>query len=217
MFAPEHDNPPSLRQGDVIESVYFPLTRPPFLKYLAAYASGAGTDIKLEPVIETPQGSRVKYLQSVCHGLVAHGSVLSQCCDLDKKHPKASFSLCRLMPFDRARYKNVDALINNIDPWGLENPHYQFFYLGEIEGLAGEWLADFGLLMSLSWSDYDLILRKKVHQLDDLNRNRFRVKVGAFFGRPAEEDRAAGLANPYKPLAPDRPSFSKRLRNYIRI
>jgi hypothetical protein len=71
--------------------------------------------------------------------------------------------------------------------------------------------------MSLSWSDYDLILRKKVHQLDDLNRNKFRVKVGAFFGRPTEEDRAAGVANPYEPLAPDRPSLLKRFRTFIRF
>jgi hypothetical protein len=216
MFAPEHDSPPTLRQGDLISDVFFPLARPPFLKYLAAYGSGSGTDIKLEPLIETPQGSRVRYVQSVCHGLVGHGSVLSQCCDLDKRHPRTSFSLCRLIPFDPGRYRNVDALVNNIDPWGPQNPHFQFFYYGEVKGLDGEWLADFGLLMSLSWADYDFILRKKVEQLDDLNRNKYRVKVGAFFGRPTEEDRRAGLANPYEPSAPASTSLFKRFRSFIR-
>jgi len=217
MFALEHDSPPSLRQGDVISNVFFPLTRPALLKYLATYWSGSGADIKLEALIETPQGSRVKYVQSVSHGLVAHGSVISQCCDLDKRHPKASFSLCRLIPLDRHRYKNLDALTTNIDPWGPENPHFQFFYYGAIKGLEGEWLADFGLLMSLSWADYDLILRKKVEQLDDLSRNKYRVKVGAFFGRPTEEDRKAGLADPYEPSAPASTSLFKRLRGFVRI
>jgi len=33
--------------------------------------------------------------------------------------------------------------------------------------------------MSLGWTDYNLILGKKLHQLEALNRNKFRVKGGA--------------------------------------
>lgn len=211
MFAAQHDNPPSLRQGDIVTSIFFPLARPSLLKYLGTYTSGSDTGIKLEPLIETPQGSRKSYAQSICHGTVAHGAVISQCCDLDKKHPRTSFSLCRLILFENTRYKNVDALVNNIDPWGAENPHFQFFYIGTIDGMPGEYLADFGLLMSMAWADYDLILGKKLHQLDDVNRNKFRVKVGAFLGRPTEEDVANGLANPYSPVSPTKRTWFKRL------
>lgn len=199
MFAPEHDNPPSLRQGDIVRDVFFPLTRPNDLKYIATYASGSDANILVKPYLETPQGSRRIYAQSVSHGTVAHGAVISQCCDLDKRHPRTSFSLCRLVLFDPARYRNVEALIDNIDPWGDENPHFQFFYLGRIDGLEGEYLADYGLLTSFGWSEYDLMLGKKVHQMDAITRNKFRVKIGAFFGRPTEEDEAAGLSDPYRP------------------
>jgi hypothetical protein len=197
VFATQHDIPPSLRQGDIISDVFFPLTRLASLKYLATYSSGTDVAFDLKPYIETPAGSIKKYAQALCHGVVAHGAVISQCCDLDKKHPKASFSLCRLIPFDLAKYKNSTALKSNIDPWGNENPHFQFFYFGQISGMPGEYIGDFGLLTSLGWSDYDLMLKKKVHQLDDLNRNKFRVKVGAYFGRPADEDVKAGLSDPY--------------------
>jgi hypothetical protein len=216
VFAAQHDNPPSLRQGDIIASVFFPLTRPGHLKFLATYASGTDTNIRLEPFIEVPPGSRKSYAQSISHGVIAHGAVISQCCDLDRKHPRSSFSLCRLIPFEQARFKNVEALKNNIDPWGPENPHFQFFYFGAIDGLDGEHLADFGLLTSFGWTDYDLILRKKVHQLDALNRNKFRVKAGAFLGRPTDEDRLAGLANPYEAVTPTRPGLFTRVRNYFR-
>jgi hypothetical protein len=216
MFAPQHDDPPSLRQGDIIASVFFPLTRPGLLRYLATYASGSETGIRLEPFIEVPQGSKKNYAQAISHGVVAHGAVISQCCDLDRKHPKSTFSLCRLILFEPARYKNVEALVNNIDPWGAENPHYQFFYLGQIDGLDGEYLADYGLLTSLGWVDYNVILTKKVHQLDDVNRNKFRVKVGAFFGRPPEEDRLAGLANPYEPTTPVIPTLIERIKTFFR-
>jgi hypothetical protein len=216
MFAPGHDVPSSLRQGDVIASVFFPLTKPGLLKYLATYRSGSDTDIELRPITETPPGSRKRYVQSISHGVVAHGAILSQCCDLDKKHPKASFSMCRLIPLERAKYRNVEALIANIDPWGPQNPHFQFFYFGQVDGLVGEYVADFALLTSFAWSDYDLILGKKLHQLSDLDRNKFRVKAGAFFGRPTDEDRAAGLANPYEPIAPVSQNLLKRVLGIFR-
>lgn len=202
MFAPQHDSPPTLRQGDIVGNLFFPLVRTGLVKYVATYASGSGANIKVDPLIEQPPGSRRTYAQAISHGIVSHGAVISQCCDLDRKHPRTSFSLCRLIPFERDRYRNVEALVNNIDPWGAENPHFQFFYIGGVEGLDGEYVADFGLLTSIAWVDYDVIVARKVHQLDDINRNKFRVKVGAFFGRPPDEDVRAGLANPYAPVAP---------------
>ncbi len=216
MFANQHDNPPTLRQGDIIANVFFPLTRPELLRYLSTYSSGSGEGVRVDPYIEVPAGSRKRYAQSISHGVVAHGTILSQCCDLDKKHPKTSFSLCRLIPFERHRYRNIEALTNNIDPYGAENPHYQFFYFGAIDGLEGEQLADFALLTSLAWSDYDLVLQKKAHQLDDLNRNKFRVKIGAFFGRPTQEDIDAGLANPYEPVEAVTQTLLQRVRAFLR-
>jgi hypothetical protein len=215
MFAAQHDNPPSLRQGDIVANVFFPLARPGFSRYLSTYVSGSETAITLEPFVESPKGSIKKYVQATCHGVVAHAAVISQCCDLDKNHPKPSFSLCRLVLFEKAKYKNADALINNIDPWGAESPHFQFFYFGPINGLPGEYIGDFGLLTTLSWADYEFCLSKKVHQLDDLNRNKFRVKVGAFFSRPPDEDTDKGLANPYTPVAPIKRNFFGRIRAYV--
>ena len=215
MFATQPDNPPTLRQGDIISDVFFPLTRPELLRYLSTYTSGSAEGIRVAPYVEVPTGSRKRYVQSISHGVVAHGAIISQCCDLDKKHPKTSFSLCRLIPFETSRYRNIEALTNNIDPYGAENPHYQFFYLGAITGLEGEYLTDFALLTSLAWCDYDLILKKKIHQLDDLNRNKFRVKIGAFFGRPTQEDTDAGLANPYEPTKPIAPTLLRRVCRFF--
>jgi hypothetical protein len=141
MFAAQHDNPASLRQGDIIADVFFPLTRPALLKYLATYNSGSDIDIRVEPFVEAPQGAKKRYVQAISHGVVAHGTVISQC--------------------------------------------------------------------------YDLILGSKKHQLDDLNRNKFRVKVGALFGRPTEEDIADGLTNPYQPVAPRSRNLIDRVRGFF--
>jgi hypothetical protein len=216
MFATLHDSPPCLRQGDVIGDLFFPLARPASLRFMGIHSSGSGTNIELKPLVEKPQGSRREYLQVLTHGVIAHAAVMSQCCDLDKKHPKNSFCLCRLIPFERDRYKNVDALVENIDPWGVENPHFQFFYIGQVDGLEGEFLADYGLLTTLSWADYDFALGRKVHQLDDVSRNKFRVKAGSFWGRPPDEDVRAGLANPYGSVKrPVAPTLRERIRTFF--
>lgn len=81
--------------------------------------------------------------------------------------------------------------------------------------MRGEYIGDFGLLTSLSWADYDLALKEKVYHPCNTNRNTFRVKVGAFFGRPTDVDSDRGLANPYAPVAAIKRHFFARVRAYI--
>lgn len=191
------DDPPSLRQGDIIESIFFPVPRQASVQFLGSRVGGDDVNLRLEPIVQQPPGARRAYLSAITPGFVAHAAVVSQCCDLDRTHPKASFVVCRLMALDRTRYRNLEALIANVDPYGEIRPHLQFFCLGQIAGLEGEYLADFALTLAVPWSDYDVLLQRKIAQLDQLNRNKFRVKAGAHYGRPTPEDAAEGFANPY--------------------
>lgn len=196
MFGPP-DAPPCLRQGDIVADLFFPLPRQTAVRYLGTHRNGTGVNVAIDPVIERPPGARRQYLTALTFGLVGHGAVMSQCCDLDRTHPKSSFTVCRLIPLDRARFRNIEALVTNVNPYGDVPAHLQFFFLGEIPGLAGEYLADFALTLTVPWNEYDHVLGKKILQLDPVNRNRYRVKVGAHYGRPTPEDVAAGLENPY--------------------
>jgi hypothetical protein len=61
MFAEKHDDPPSLRQGDVIQNVFFPLPRIGTNTFLAHYESGTETRVELatneinfSPIVEKP-------------------------------------------------------------------------------------------------------------------------------------------------------------------
>jgi len=150
MFGP-HDDPPSLRQGDIVADLFFPLPRQAAVQYMASRTEGNELNLRLEPVIDQPAGARRRYLTGVTSGIVSHGAVISQCCDLDRTHPKTSFVVCRLLPFDRARYRNPDTLAENVNPYGPINPHFQFFYLGQIQGLPGEQLADFAFTLTVPW------------------------------------------------------------------
>src|SRR5579884_1499076 len=207
MFATSPDSPACLRQGDIIENIFFPMPRAANTQVLSVYASGTETNVTLapqqlnfEPIIETPEGAKRSYLYAMVQGFFAYAAVLSQCCDCDRKRPKTSFVLCRVLLLDEKRFQQIDNLRNNVDPYDLSTrPHHQFFYFGNIPGLKGEYIADYAHVTSIPWADYSPILARKRFQLDDVNRNKFRMKAGAWFGRPPEEDRKLGLADPWHP------------------
>ena len=206
MFADKPDDPPSLRQGDLIENVFFPLPRIANTSFLAQYESGTETGIRLSPVeinfspvVERPEGARRDYIRASVQGFFSYGAILSQCCDVDKSHPKTSFVLCRLLRLDEKRFQNVETLRANADPYDTTiRTHHQFFCFGFVPGLIGEYIADFAQVLSAPWADYNPMLSRKRQQLDPLHRNMFRVKAGAWFGRVPKEDFDAGLEDPWK-------------------
>jgi hypothetical protein len=206
MFAEKHDAPPSLRQGDLIDTVFFPLPRIGTTRFIAQYQSGteaniqlASAEINFNPVIERPEGARRDYIWANVQGFFSHAAVLSQCCDIDRNHPKTSFVLCRVQKLDPKRFQQIENLRANVDPYDPSTrAHHQFYCYGSVPGLDGEFIADFAQVLSIPWADYNLVLARKRHQLDPLNRNKFRVKAGAWFGRPPKEDTEAGLADPWE-------------------
>jgi hypothetical protein len=206
MFAEKPDDPPSLRQGDLVENVFFPLPRIGNTTFLAQYESGTETrirvsapEINLSPIVERPEGARRDYIRASVQGFFSYASVLSQCCDVDKNHPKTSFVLCRVLRLEEKRFQSVDALRSNADPYDTSvRHHHQFFFFGAVSGLEGEYIADFAQVLSAPWADYNPFLLRKRLQLDPLHRNKFRVKAGAWFGRIPREDLDAGLEDPWK-------------------
>jgi hypothetical protein len=207
MFVEQHDAPPSLRQGDIIDNVFFPLPRIGTTRFLALYESGTETKIKLSsaqlnfaPVIERPEGAKREYIWANVQGFFSFAAVLSQCCDVDKKHPKTSFVLCRVQKMDENRFQNIESLRANVNPYDPNTrAHHQFFFFGSRPAIEGELIADFAQVLCVPWADYSLVLERKRFQLDALNRNKFRMKAGAWFGRAPKEDIDAGLEDPWNP------------------
>ena len=81
-------------------------------------------------------------------------------------------------------------------------------------------MADFGQVMTVSWVDYDHALKHKIAELDDLHRAMFRVKVGAHFGRVAQEDKDAGYEDPYQRSdspAPPKVPYGEKFRHALRL
>jgi hypothetical protein len=202
MFAQKTD-PTTLRQGDIITDVVFPLARmdsPTLL--LGVHKEGTGENVTLAG--KTEQIGRSHYLLGQIHVVSGLCAVLSQCCDVDSKQdpPPPSLLLCRVLqvPEGLRRSKQFEALKANVDPYGTERPHYRLFYLGNLPDFPDEYLVDYGLCMTVAWRDYNQVLRRKILEMDDLTRSKFRVKAGAYFGRATSEEVTAGIADPWHTL-----------------
>lgn len=189
----------TLRQGDVIADVVFPLVRMdrPTV-FLGTYNKATGC---LEPIVEETRRSQYQYAQVGATATL--GAVFSQDCDVDPRqdHPPPAFLLCRVMQVWDAllRSPGYPTLQQNIDPYGEGRPYYKFFYLGEIPGRESVFLADYSQVVTISWADYKHVLGRKILELEPLERSKFRVKAGAHIGRPTSEEIADGIADPWHP------------------
>lgn len=212
-----------LRQGDIIRDVVFPIARPTSTRILGRPSVTRDGKLNIEAPNEGTQDRPFHFFQ--VQGTSVPCAVLSQCCDIDPKQrqPPPSFVLCKLVPVPKGVRENEERynrLKANVDPYGEERGFLQLFWLGFVPALQTELVADFGQVMTVSWSDYQDTLSKKIAELDDLNRAKFRVKIGAHFGRAAAEDKAAGLEDPYhSPSNPSsaRPPYARRLAQALRL
>ena len=196
----------SLRQGDILAGVPFPLLEHNKTFILGTIAQEY--DYALLPTISAKthahrdDASWVTLQVPSRFGLCA---VLSNCCDLELRNGRVqaySVTLARLRPIsidirnDAARFAS---LRSNKDPRDEENAGYiDYFYLEPHAQLEGsDWNVQFNQVVTLPTSDIDLLLRKKVIQLDDRTRMKFKIKLAFTFGRANDEELDAGLENPW--------------------
>lgn len=222
MFITEADNT-TLRQGDIIADITFPLPRTEGVTFLGTHKRGKGE--YLEPAVHTIGKAKTQWLTGQIDVAISFCAVLGQCCEVDRSQnrPPPSFVLCRLVDVPdgiRKRPELYGTLTENVNPYGSGRPFYQLFFISLHPSLSKEYVADYGQAMSVRWGDYDTVLRRKILQMDDVNRAKFRVKAGAFFGRPTLEEIDAGIADPWRQETRGEPvveSLGQRLRRAFRI
>ena len=133
-------------------------------------------------------------------------AVLSNCCDLEPRNgrvPAQVVSLARLRPISpdiRRDAERFGSLRANKDPRDQEDAGYiGYFYLEPHALLQNQdWIVQFEQVVGIPSTDIALLLRKKILQLDDRTRVKFKIKLGVTFLRINNEEIAAGLENPWQ-------------------
>lgn len=196
----------SLRQGDILEGVPFPLVDHTKIQVLGSIAPDQDfTSIPaLEPKLHQHRDDR-EWTTAVAPLRFGFCAVLSNCCDLQPRNGKVqthAVVLARLRPVPSDIKRNDEAfgsLRANKDPRDRTDAGYlEYFYFEAHERLSQQdWRVQFNQVVCLPTTDIALLLRKKILQLDDRTRMKFKIKLGFTYMRPSEEELAAGLENPW--------------------
>lgn len=205
----------SLRQGDILTGIPFPLVAQSKMHVLGAVAEEY--DYSALPVLVPKTHEHRTDMEWVTLQVPARFclcSVLSNCCDLELRNGRISaqmVTLARLRPISRDIRNDPERLGSlqaNKDPRDQQDAGYiGYFYLEAHELLQNQdWVVQFDQVVAIPATDIGLLLRKKVIQLDDRTRVKFKIKLGVTFLRINNEEIAAGLENPWQdhpqPAAP---------------
>jgi hypothetical protein len=197
----------SLRQGDILEGVPFPLLDNAKLQLLGDIAPDQ--DFSSVPPL-TPSLHRHRedpeWTTASCPVRFGHCAILTTCCDLEPRNGKIqahAVVLARLRPIPadiRRTPELFESLSANKDPRDRTDPGFiDQFYLEPHDLLAGQdWKVQFNQVVCLPTTDITRLLRKKILQLDDRTRMKFKIKLGFTFMRANPEELAAGLDNPWE-------------------
>jgi hypothetical protein len=197
----------SLRQGDILQGIPFPLMDHAKIQVLGDVASAEDfiSIPILTPKMHNHRGDP-EWATAVAPVRFGFCAVLTNCCDLEPRDGKVlvhAVVLARLrsIPEDIKRNQTqFDSLRANKDPRDRTDAGYiEYFYLESHELLQQQdWRVHFNQVVSLPTTDITMLLRRKVLQLDDRTRMKFKIKLGFTFMRANEGELNAGLENPWQ-------------------
>ena len=196
----------SLRQGDVLQGVPFPLLEHDRIHILGSIPpeQDFGSIPAIEAGTHQHRDDR-QWLTGVVPLRFGLCAVLSNCCDLEPRNgrvqtPTVTLARLRPIPSDiRNNSELFESLRANKDPRDPKDPGYiDYFYLEPHHLIEGnDWRVHFNQVVSLPTSNMVLLLRKKVLQLSDRTRMKFKIKLGFTLMRPNDDEIRAGLENPW--------------------
>jgi hypothetical protein len=133
-------------------------------------------------------------------------AVLSNCCDLELRGgrmqaPTVVAARMQLITGDiRNNPERFASLRGNKDPRDPRDPGYiDYFYMEQHELLQQQdWKVHFNQVVSLPTNNMTRLLGRKILQLDDRTRVKFKIKLGFTYMRPNQEELNAGLENPWQ-------------------
>ena len=120
-------------------------------------------------------------------------------------------SLARLRPIPDDLRNNADNFASLRANRDTSQPglvgYKEFFYLEPHASIDGQdWSVHFNQTVTLSTADIDILLGKKVLQMNDRTRAKFKTKLAYSVGKYTDEELAAGLDDPWnEPLPPNVP------------
>lgn len=195
-----------LRQGDILDGIPFPRLSSPDTSILGRISSSASqpTVPNISPLTSTHRDDP-QWLIAQLPVRLSFCAIISQCCDLEPRNNQLqlpAFALARLIPIPRqipADSQRLMSLKSNKDPRVGSDPGYiNFFYIEPMPVLNGrDWVVDFNQTICIPGKEFPGILQSKKLQMEDEWRVKFKIKLATCLARLTNEERAAGLIDPW--------------------
>lgn len=182
-----------LRQGDIVRGLAHvkPDTKPRFL----CIDSPKGAKARIFTPVES--NKRLSAVVELTFGS-DFSVILSQCCQLERHSDSCKAKSLLLCPLNLIPAKSLELDAVALAEVRKNNPdtYVSNYFFGSWNRLLKEpLLADFAHIFSVSSSPafYKKILDSRICHLKDSERIKFKDKLARYFGRPTQEERAAGL------------------------
>jgi hypothetical protein len=197
----------SLRQGDILKRIPFPLLDHSKMRVLGVISQAL--DYEEGPPRITPdtheQGNDRHWVTIQVPARFGFFVVTSHCCELEPRHGRVRtgmVTLARMRPIPndtRNNAENFNSLRANKDSSDPNDPGYKdLFYLEPHALIDGtDWSVHFNQIVTLPTSDIELLLARKVLQMNDRTRAKFKTKLAYSLGKYTDEEIAAGLDEPW--------------------
>jgi hypothetical protein len=202
----------SLRQGDILTHIPFPLLENGKIHVLGDLSRNAEYIEGLPKVSSSAheQANDKLWVTIQVPARFGFAVVTSHCCELEPRNGRlrpAFLTLARMRPIPDATRNSEEkfaSLRANKDSSDPVDPGYKdLFYLEPHALIDGkDWSVHFNQAVTLPTSDIDLLLARKVLQLDDRTRAKFKTKLAFSIGKYTDEEHAAGLDEPWNEGAP---------------
>lgn len=194
-----------LRQGDILGKIPYPLIDLAKLQILGQIQEDT-SDLPY-PSITTARVTHrndTNYFTGMLTMRLAFYAVMSHCCELEPRNGQlicSSFSLARLIPIKESIAQNaekLDSLRANKDPRTSSPGFIDYFHIASHERLSDqEWMVDFSQIISLPKSEFPGILSRKLLQMDNRTRVKFKIKLATYLGRITKEEAEEGIREPW--------------------
>jgi hypothetical protein len=205
--SPAEMEPNCFRQGDIIQAVPFPIIDGE-MSVLSRIDHEGDVRTPHPNVLAIPTEHRntKDCITAQIKMRLSLGAVLAHCCELELRNGRCllpTIPVARLIPVKPSISNDeskIASLRGNKDPRNTANPGYiDYFYLAAHERLNNmEWVVDYCQISSIPGTEYATLLRRKILQLSNRDRVKFKIKLAAFMGgRLTEEELGLGLENPW--------------------
>lgn len=196
MFVEEIDQR-ELRQGDIIQGLFYPELNCSDLHLIGTPDNNltnlqVNAEVQPNLLVLTENKPKEGLAIFTAQVKVSYGYfiLITQCCDIAKgEKGKPNISAFVVSPLLEVPYQirqNLEKLTelkaNN------QGSFTNFFYVHKHQPLLQDNVIDFNRVVSLPRAQYDFALARKVLQMTDKERVRFKLKLGSHFARPTQEE-----------------------------